>query len=170
MKNPIHQRPRSRRLLARLVLAGTLGTLALLAAACGGSGTPAAQGPTTTTSTTAPPINTATVTINGQTVSVPQEGAGTSANGRIATGQNVIWTAKGFLPAWLFANAGQPIVFTNLSNRSVTISVIPLGIPPFTVAAGKSYSLMPTPGVDQFQYSTDHGHYWGKAQVGVFSQ
>jgi hypothetical protein len=165
-----HLAPRARLGRARFLIVGSLAGLAILATACGGAGTPSAQGPTTTTSTTAPPINTATVTINGQVVAVPHEGAGTSANGRIATGQNVIWTAKGFLPAWLFANAGQPIVFTNLSDQPVTISTIPLGIAPFTVAPGKSYSLMPTAGVDQFQYSTDHGHYWGKAQVGIFSQ
>jgi len=148
---------------------GALAGLALAAAACGGGGSPSAQQPAATTSTTAPPINAATVTINGQTVAVPREANNLPANGRVATGQNVIWTAQGFLPAWLFAAVGQPIVFTNLSSQPVTIKCVPLDVS-FAVAPGKSYSLTPTAGIDQFQYSADSGHYFGKAQVGIFDQ
>jgi hypothetical protein len=109
--------------------------------------------------------------VNGKSVTVPTEANGMAVEQHISTGQNVVYTAKGFLPGWLFAGAGKPITFTNLSSKPVTIEVPPTTNPSFTIQPGGSYTLTPSPaGIDQFQYRTSNDHYWGKAQLGIFDQ
>ncbi len=160
---------RSRRWRRRAASCALVG-VALLAAACGGGGSSspnkaAAKGATTT----APPLKSATVIVNGKSVTVPTEANGMAVEQGISTGQNIVFTAKGFLPGWLFAAKGEPITFTNLSSRPVTITCPPMLIPAFTIQPGEAHTITPTPGIDQFEYVTPQGFH-GKAQVGVFDQ
>jgi hypothetical protein len=162
--------PRRARQLA--TVGGCLVALAVVVSACSSSTPPnaAASGAVSTT-TTAPAITSVTVIVNGKSVTVPTEANGIPIEQHISTGQNVVYTAKGFLPYWLFAASGQPIVFTNLSSKPVTIEVPPTENPAFTIQPGQSYSLTPEPsGIDQFQYRTANDRYYGKAQVGIFDQ
>ena len=158
--------PPSSRRARRLAVGCASAALAVLAAACGG-GAPSASPKAGTTTSTAPPLAAGSVIVNGQTVTVPTEANGAQITPNIATGQNVVFTKKGFLPAWLFAATGQPITFTNLSSSPVTIRCVPLSQPAFTIQPGKSFSFVPTAGIDQFEYITSQGFH-GKAQVGVF--
>ncbi len=155
-----------------LAVASAVVALALTASACGGSsgGSPTASASRQTPGTTlAPAITTPTVMVNGQSVTVPREANGLAISSHFATGQNVVWTAKGFLPAWLFAAKGEPITFTNLASSPVTITLIPLMQPSFTIQPGQSHTMTPPAGIGQFEYRTSTGFH-GKAQVGIFDQ
>jgi hypothetical protein len=138
--------------------------LAVTAAACGGGGTPPQAAPTTTS--TAPQITTPTVTVNGKAVTVPHElGETRPIESAIDTGQDVIYTAKGFLPAFLFAAHGEPITFTNLTSEPLTLELPATEHANVTIAPGGSWSWVPD--VLAFEYvapNRDHG----KAAVGAF--
>jgi hypothetical protein len=151
--------------LASLVLA------ALTIAACGtsqsASSTTVRTLPFTDVQGTAPPITTPTVILNGKSYPVPNEGTAEKwITSQEDTGQQVIYTSKGFLPAWLFASLNTPIIFTNLSPHPVTIFFPYVPLSRHTLAPGASFSY--TPNQLSFQYRATNGD-WGKAQVGVFT-
>jgi hypothetical protein len=160
--------PSVRSLRARLSLvAGLTAALAVAASACGGSGpAKSAAAPVASTTSTAPQVTTPTVTINGKSVNVPTEDGTKPIFSRIDTGQQVIYTTKGFLPAYLFAATGQPIIFTNLTAKPLTISFLGTTSKPVTIARGGSYSFLTD--VLQFQYHAANGDH-GKAQIGAFN-
>ena len=113
---------------------GLIATLAVAVSACGG-GVPAksAAAPAAPTTSTAPQVTTPTVTVNGRSVNVPTEDGAKPIFSRIDTGQQVIYTSKGFLPAYLFAATGQPITFTNLTDDPVTVSFVGTGAKSATI-------------------------------------
>lgn len=151
----------------------------LLLAACGGGSPSADKKPATgtanrkgtsntgsTTSTTAPPITSPTVVLGGRTVTVPTDD-GTPITPLQDSGQNVILTQKGFLPRVLYASRTAPVVYTNLSSRTVTISFphSPAS-PAATIASGGSYSY--TPRSMQYEYTSSTG-YSAYVVVGAFT-
>jgi hypothetical protein len=160
--------PSARSLRARLSLvAGLIATLAVAVSACGGGGpAKSAAAPVATTTSTAPEVTTPTVIVNGKSVNVPTEEGTKPIFSRIDTGQQVVYTSKGFLPAYLFAATGQPITFTNLTDDPVTVSFLGTGAKSAAIAPGESYSL--TTNVLQFQYHASNGDH-GKAQIGAFN-
>ena len=157
-----------RSIRARLSLvAGLVAALAVAASACGGGGpAKSAAAPVASTTSTAPQVTTPTVTINGKSVNVPTEDGTKPIFSRIDTGQQVIYTTKGFLPAYLFGATGQPIIFTNLTEKPVTVSFLGTTSKPETIAPGASYSFLAD--VLQFQYRASNGDH-GKAQIGAFN-
>lgn len=108
----------------RAFLAGALMVVGVGAASCSSSTKTAASTstePSTTTSIPATPIPPGTVTINGQSVTVPTNVPNQAIPSSTGTGQNVIITDKGMLPHQLFVNSTKPIVFTNLTNKPVSL-------------------------------------------------
>jgi len=160
--------PSLRSIRPRLSLVvGLIAALAVAASACGGGGpAKSAAAPAATTTSTAPQVTTPTVMVDGRSVNVPTEEGSRPIFSRIDTGQQVIYTSKGFLPAYLFAATAQPITFTNLTDHSVAISFLGTGAKPATIAPGGSYSL--TTDVLQFEYHAPNGDH-GKAQIGAFN-
>jgi hypothetical protein len=156
----------------RVRVTGLLVGVALMAAACSSGGAATTTTTTTdkaavaTTTTTAPQITSSTVVLGGKSVPVPTEGDNKPISSNVDTGQQVIVTSKGFLPALLFAALHTPVTFTNLSSKTVTLTLPFTGVAPATLAPGASTSW--TPNVLQFQYRSSTG-YRGKAQVGAFS-
>lgn len=119
-----------------------------------------------TTSTTAPPIATSTVVIDGRTVPVPTDD-GTPITPLQDSGQNVILTSRGFLPRVLYASRTAPVVYTNLTSGTVTISFphSPAS-PAATIAPGASYDY--TPRSMQYEYTSSTG-YTAYVVVGAFT-
>jgi hypothetical protein len=154
----------------QLRAAGLLVGVALVAAACSSGGaattTSTTKAPVATTTTTAPQITSSTVVLGGKSIPVPTEGDNKPISSNVDTGQQVILTSKGFLPALLFSALHTPVTFTNLSSKTVTLTLPFTGVAPATLAPGASTSW--TPNVLQFQYRSSTG-YHGKAQVGAFA-
>jgi hypothetical protein len=144
-----------------------LAAFGLCLAACGGSSPKAAPHPATTTTTTAPQITSSTITLGGTEYPVPTEGGSRPIPSGNATGQQVILTAKGFLPRELFAPSHKPVVFTNLTDHTVTLTfeVTSQG-PPATLAPGQSTSFVPR--ATQFTYQSST-HYGGIVVVGALT-
>ncbi len=113
----------------RALLAGVLLAVGgLLAAAC--STSPSAAPPTTagtvsggstTTSVPPPPLQSTTVTVGGRQLAVPTEN-GAPISPLVGTGDQIVLTAKGFMPYQLFADLNAKIVFTNLTSQTVRIT------------------------------------------------
>ena len=149
------------------LLAGVGASFAL--AAC--TSAPAAKSTTPTvprtTSTTAPEVTTPTVTINGQTFQVPTETGSRPIRQVNDSGQHIILTSKGALPQQLFSSVSTPVVWTNLTDETLTLRLAHLGLPPQEIAPGASYSW--TPNVLDFGYSASNGARGG-VNVGAFGQ
>jgi hypothetical protein len=146
--------------------------LGLCATACS-SGTPSAGSAstaqsTTTTTTAAQVIASPTVTINGQTVKVPTEDGTTPIKSDGDTGQQIILTTTGVLPRSLYATLNQPVTWTNLTTKPVTLTF--KGTPTHmttVVQPGSSYSWNP---VDQLSFSyTSSAGGAGLVYSGIFS-
>jgi hypothetical protein len=113
----------------RAWLAGVLLVLGgLVAAACSsapGAAPPttagADSGPATTTSVPPPPLRSTTVTVGGREIAVPTEN-GAPISPLVGTGDQIVLTAKGFMPYQLFADLNAKIVFTNLTSKPVRIT------------------------------------------------
>jgi hypothetical protein len=158
---PISARGTGRYGLAILAVAA----LGVVIAACGSTPSAKPKGFSLATTTTAPAITTPTVTINGQSVNVPtEEGTTRPIGGAEDTGEQIIYTAKGFLPQTLYAFLQQPVTWTNLSSAPLKLTVE--GMPTVTVAPGGTYQWVPN--VLQFQYKAANGD-WGLVHVGAFS-
>lgn len=147
-----------------------LPVLGLCAAACS-SGTPSsgsASTPTSTTSTTAQVIASPTVTINGQAVKVPTEDGTTPIKAYGDTGQQIILTKTGVLPRSLYASLNQPVTWTNLTAKPVTLTFKGTPAPMTTVVPpGGSYSWNP---VNQLSFTyTSSAAGTGQVYSGIFS-
>jgi hypothetical protein len=73
----------------------------------------------------------------------------------VATGQQIILTKTGFLPQTLYSARDTPVVWTNLTAKTVTITVEHVGIAPAKVAPGATFSWVPN--VLDFGYRSSTG-------------
>ena len=105
--------------------------------------------------TTIPIITGATIMINGQAVTVPTEGGPRPIGQSVDTGQQIILHLHGSLPAQLFAAQSTPVVWTNLTSRTVTLTINNVGLQPQTIAPGKQYAW--TPNVLDFSFAASNG-------------
>ena len=80
-----------------------------------------------------------TVVVAGRTVSVPTDG-GKPINPQVDDGQQIVISASGFLPARLYSNPGQAIVWTNLTDQPqrVMFDAFPVTSP--VIAPGSTWS------------------------------
>jgi hypothetical protein len=132
----------------------------LLAAACSSSpssGSAASPTPKSTTTTTAQVIASSTVTINGHAVKVPTEDGTDPVKAFGDTGQQVILTSSGVLPRSLYAGQNQPVTWTNLTSKPVTLTLnhVP-GVSPQVIQPGASYSWNPVSTLS-FTYTSSAG-------------
>jgi hypothetical protein len=135
--------------------------------ACGGSPSQSASTTTTReTTTTAQVIASSTVTLNGKTYPVPTESPGDPIKPFSDTGQQMVLTSSGFLPSQLYAATAQPVVVTNLTPKTVTITMTGTGAPPHTLAPGASFSYTPT--VLAYGYGSSTGKH-SVVNVGAFT-
>jgi hypothetical protein len=155
------------RVLKMPLLAGLL-VLSVVAAACGSPKAKSSTPPTAAvTTTTAKAITTPTVTLNGATFPVPTETGGTTPIQTFAdTGQQVVLSPSGFLPRTLYAALHQPVVFTNLTSKVVTLTIGNVGLAPVQLQPGGHYEW--TPNVLAFGYKSSTGDA-GIVNVGAFS-
>ena len=152
--------------VGRPALLAVAAAAACLLAACGSTAPhKAATPPTVATTSSVPAITTPTVILNGKSVVVPTENPGVPITSGVATGQQVILTDKGFLPAVLYASLKTPVTFTNLSSKTAKITLVDTGYPVTSLAPGASFSW--TPDDLQFEYQATGGFH-GKAEVGAF--
>lgn len=115
-----------------------------------------------TATTTIPEITSSTVEINGRTVAVPTEGGSTPIDQAVATGQQIVLHSHGVLPAQLFASGSSPVVWTNLTSQTITLTINNVGLSSQKIAPGASYSWRPN--VLDFSFSASNG---GKGVVNV---
>ena len=151
----------------KLPFLASLLVLAVLAGACGS--TPKAKSttpPTAVTTTTAKAIAAPTVTLNGSSFPVPTETVGTPIQPYADTGQQVVLSPTGFLPRTLYAALHDPVVFTNLTSKVVTLTVENVGLAPVKIQPGGHYAW--TPNVLAFGYKSSTGDA-GIVNVGAFS-
>ena len=150
----------------------SVGLAAGLGVAACGSGGGSATGTTSpshvasSTSPYAKPITSPTVVINGKSVQVPTEAQGVPVSPSVGSGQQVVLTSSGFLPRTLYAQLHQPIVWTNLTPKTVTLTLGHVGVPPQTLPPGGTFQWVPT--VLDFGYRSSTGHF-GLVNVGAFS-
>src|ERR1700722_9899972 len=143
---------------------------ALLLAACGSSPAEKSSSPpkvVSTTTTTGAEVTTPTMTINGHTLQVPTEGGTQPIHQVTDTGQQIILTATGALPQQLFSAVSTPVTWTNLTNRTVTVTVTGGGHSPQSIPPGGPYTW--TPNVLDFGYVVSNGDKGG-VNVGAFNQ
>jgi len=156
----------SRPILAALV------ALSLLAAACTSS--PSSSSPTTSSSTkttttvSVPPpvISSQTTIINGITVTVPRETASRPIDPSNDTGGQVIISDKGLLPFHLFVALHQPITWTNLTPKPVSITFLHFAVASGPIQPGKSFTWTPPTGIS-IRYTSSNG-FVGTFDVGAF--
>jgi hypothetical protein len=138
--------------------------LAVFAAACSSSPSAGSDAsstskstPKSTTTTTAQVIASSTVTINGQAVKVPTEDGTDPIKAFGDTGQQVILTSSGVLPRSLYAGQNQPVTWTNLTSKPVTLTLnhVP-GVSPQVIQPGASYSWNPVSTLS-FTYTSSAG-------------
>jgi hypothetical protein len=154
----------------KALLVFALPLLGLLAAACSSSpssGSAAPSTPKSTTTTTAQVIASSSVTINGHTVNVPTEDGTDPIKAFGDTGQQVILTSSGVLPRSLYAGQNQPVTWTNLTSKPVTLTLnhVP-GVSPQVIQPGASYSWNPVNTLS-FSYTSSAGG-TGLIYSGVF--
>jgi len=166
-------RPPGRRPAAGGLL--VLAVLGLVLSACG-SGSPSATGSTSTThhdttstvpasSVTAPPITTPTVTINGQTFTVPTDQGGT-IRPFASTGTNIVLSPKGFLPHLLIVFFPATVTWTNLTPHTVTFRILYSKVKSPPVPPGGTWQQSYTTS-DSFNYVSSTG-YRAAVSVGAF--
>jgi hypothetical protein len=168
----LHSRCFPHRLRTGAVVLAALGGLSLVASACSNSPSPAAA-PTTTTSTAlpasplAPEVTTPTVTIDGHSYQVPTSD-GHPIDPSVDNSGQIILTDKGFLPYRQLVNLNQPVTWTNLSSRPVTISFphVP-GSKSHALAVGGTFTYS-SPTLISFEYVSSSGHH-GIVSIGAFA-
>src|SRR5580704_3365096 len=140
-KHPLTTHPRGRAhawfRIASLPLAGTLGALAL--ASCGSSPAQKSASPpeaVRTTTTTGAEITTPTVTINGHTFQVPTESGSQPIHQIDDSGQQIILTSNGVLPQQLFSAVSTPVTWTNLTGKTLTLTLADTGQTPKQILPG----------------------------------
>jgi hypothetical protein len=151
----------------KLVLLSALFATAVVAAGCS-SGPNKVDTPTTVkavTTTTAQSLAATTVTLNGQTYPVPTEDGKTPITPFADSGQQVVLTTSGFLPRTLYSALHQPVVFTNLTSKVITLTVEDVGIAPATIEPGGHFSWIPNVLAFGYKSSTGDG---GIVNVGAF--
>ncbi|MFZ0248502.1 MAG: hypothetical protein WAL61_01055 [Acidimicrobiales bacterium] len=149
-------------------LAGTLGAVAL--ASCGSSPAQKSSSPpkvVRTTTTTGAEITTPTVTINGHTYQVPTESGSQPIHQIDDSGQQIILTSNGVLPQQLFSTVSTPVTWTNLTDKTLTLTLVDTGLPPKQILPGGSFTW--TPNVLDFGYTVSDGDKGG-VNVGSFNQ
>jgi hypothetical protein len=154
--------------IASLPLAGTLGAVAL--ASCGSSPAQKSSSPARavrTTTTTGAEITTPTVTINGHTFQVPTESGSQPIHQIDDSGQQIVLTSHGVLPQQLFSNVSTPVTWTNLTDKTLTLTLVDTGQPPKQILPGSSFAW--TPNVLDFGYTVSNGDKGG-VNVGSFNQ
>jgi hypothetical protein len=154
--------------LASLPLVGALGALAL--ASCGSSPAQKSSSPpkaVRTTTTTGAEITTPTVTINGHVFQVPTESGSQPIHQIDDSGQQIILTSHGVLPQQLFSAVSTPVTWTNLTDKTLTVTLVDTGQPAKQLPPGGSFTW--TPNVLDFGYTVSDGDKGG-VNVGSFSQ
>jgi hypothetical protein len=143
----------------------------LFAAAC--SSAPTASPPTstaiaggpTTTSTPPPPLRGPTVTIGGEQFPVPTEN-GIPISALVGSGDQIVLTAKGFLPYQLFADLNAKIVWTNLTPKTVRITFEHSSVRSPWLKPGQTFSYSSST-LYSFVYRSTTG-YHGTVAIGAF--
>lgn len=120
-----------------------------------------------TTTTTGVEVTSSTVTINGQSFQVPTEGGSQPIHQINDSGQQIILTSSGALPQQLFSNVSTPVTWTNLTDKTLTLTVVASGRSPQQIPPGGSYTW--TPNVLDFGYRASNGDRGG-VNVGAFNQ
>jgi hypothetical protein len=164
----LHSRPFSHRLRTGGVTLLALGGLSVVASACSNSPSPAAA-PTMTTTTTAPTpeLTTPTVTIDGHTYPVPTSN-GRAIDSEVDSSGQIILTDQGFLPYKELVNLNQPITWSNLSSRPVTISFLHMpGLTSHELPVGGTFTYT-SPTLQNFEYVSSSGHH-GIVSIGAFA-
>jgi hypothetical protein len=163
----LHSRRFSHRLRAGALTLLALGGLSLVASACSNSPSPAAAPTTTTSSAPTPEVTTPTVTIDGHTFQVPTSD-GNPVNSAVDSSGQIILTDKGFLPYREIVDLNQPITWTNLSSRPVTISFLHMpGSKRRTLPVGGTFTYS-SPTLQNFEYVSSSGHH-GIVSIGAFA-
>jgi hypothetical protein len=112
-------------------------------------------------------ISSSTVTIGGTTVKVPTETGTNPIKPYGDTGQQVILSSSGVLPRSLYGALNQPVTWTNLTPRPVTLTLVHVpGVSPQTIQPGGSYSWNPVSQLS-FTYKSSAGGI-GYVYSGVF--
>jgi len=157
---------RHRNVLGALLLA-SVGLLAASCSSSSSSGSPKPSTPNASPTTTAQVIESQTVTIDGKTVPVPTEDGTDPIKPYGDTGQQVILSSSGVLPRSLYASLDQPVVWTNLTSKPVTLTLnhVP-GVAPQVIQPGRSWSWNPV-GQLSFSYTSSAGG-TGYVYSGVF--
>jgi ABC-type glycerol-3-phosphate transport system substrate-binding protein len=144
-----------------------LGGVCLVASACSNSPSPAAAPTTTTSSRPTPEITTPTVTIDGHTYQVPNNG-GHPIDSAVDTSGEIVLTDKGFLPQREIVDLKQPITWTNLSSHPVTISFSHMpGTTPHHLPVGGTFTYS-SPTLINFEYISSSGFH-GTVSIGAFT-
>lgn len=158
----------SHRLRPGAVILFALGGLSLLASACSNSPSPAAAPTTTTSSLPTPEISTPTVTIDGHSYPVPNDGGGRPIDSAVDTSGQIVLTDKGFLPQREIVDLNQPITWTNLSSHPVTISFSHMpGTTPHHLPVGGTFTYS-SPTLINFEYVSSSGDH-GTVSIGAFT-
>ncbi len=162
-----HPRRFTSRLRSGAAILFALGGVCLVASACSNSPSPAAAPTTTTSSLPTPEITTPTVTIDGHTYGVPNDG-GRPIDSAVDTSGEIVLTDKGFLPQREIVDLNQPITWTNLSSHSVTISFSHMpGTTPHTLGVGGTFTYS-SPTLQNFEYLSSSGFH-GTVSIGAFT-
>jgi hypothetical protein len=107
------------------------------------------------------------VTINGQTYPVPRENPANPIDPVTDTGQQIVISDYGVLPAHLFTKIGVPVVWTNLSLQPVKVTFIGDPVTSGTIPVGGTWSYtFPNGLAVAFQTSSN---YLGHIDVGAFT-
>jgi hypothetical protein len=144
-----------------------LGGLGLVASACSSSPSRAAAPTTTTSSLPTPEITTPTVTIDGHTYPVPNDG-GRPIDSAVDSSGEIVLTDKGFLPQQEIVDLNQTITWTNLSSHPVTISFLHMpGTTPHTLGVGGTFTYSSST-LQNFEYVSSSGFH-GTVSIGAFT-
>jgi hypothetical protein len=80
-----------------------------------------------------------TVEVGGKTVKVPTDG-GKPIDSQVDDGEQIVISASGFLPARLYSNPGQAIVWTNLTDQPQQIMFDAFAVTSPVIAPGATWS------------------------------
>lgn len=80
-----------------------------------------------------------TVVVGGRTVEVPTDG-GKAINPQVDDGQQIVISASGLLPARLYSDPGEAIVWTNLTDQPQRIMFDAFAVTSPVIAPGSSWS------------------------------
>jgi hypothetical protein len=129
------------------------------------TGTPATTAPTDSTSTTqkvaltGPSVSQIetekTVQVGGRTVTVPIDG-NKPINASVDDGQEIVISAAGFLPARLYSNPGEAIVWTNLTDQPQKVMFNAFVVASPVIPAGGTWSWK-TQNSESIAYRSDSG-------------